>query len=149
MQTQNVAFVGTSLADESDEGVPGRGLALALRERLATTDWSVEEPDLWRGSGWSMTCRFQGEELDLALAAGAESEWTMQIAASQSPGWIGRLRGKPASASPESCYALARAVHAALVSLGTCSSVRWCWDADPWSSETTAEPSPPRARATG
>lgn len=147
MLSQNVAFAGTAPAHEDDEWAPGHALVLSLRERLLADGWVVSEPDAWRGSGWCVECRSKQQELQVVLASGAGSEWMIQIVPRYVPGWLGRFRGKTSSANPASCYALARAVHSALASVGSYSSFRWCWDADPWSSNTTGEPSPPLAEA--
>jgi hypothetical protein len=145
--SQNVAFAGLGPAHEDDGWAPGHALALSLREELSARGWAVSEPDAWRGSGWYVECRSKQQELQVSLASAAGSEWMIQIAPLYIPGWLGRFRGKTESASPASCYALAQAVHAALASVGSYSSFRWCWDGDPWSGTTTGEPSPPSAEA--
>jgi len=143
MLSQNVAVVGKAPPHDDDEFAPGHGLAEILRARLLGDGWLVSEPDAWRGSGWSLGCKSEGQELEIALVAASDSEWILQIVPIYVPGWVGRLQGKGTSATPTACYTLARSVHSALVSLGGWSQFRWCWDADPWSSPTTAEPTPP------
>lgn len=143
MLSQNVAFSGTVPPHEDDEWAPGHALALSLRERLVAASWDVSEVDVWRGSGWCAECRSGEERLQLALAAAASPEWIIQMVPTYVPGWFGRTRGRAASASPATCYALALAVHAALVEDGRYSTFRWCWDDDPWSGITTQEPTPP------
>lgn len=139
--SQNVAFAGTAPAHEDDSWAPGHGLMIELRDKLMASGWEVSEPDVWRGSGWSLTCRAGGEELSISLAAATPPEWMLQAAPAYVPGLVGKLRGKAPSASPESCYSLARAIDAALTA-GGFTSLRWCWDDDPWRAVTTDHPSP-------
>jgi hypothetical protein len=145
--SQNVAFTGPAPAHPDDGWAPGHALVLSLRERLLGDGWAVTEPDAWRGSGWCLACRRNEQELQVVLASALGLEWMIQIVPTYVPGWLGRLRGKTSSASPASCYALARAVHSALASAGWYSSFRWCWDENPCSADTTKEPSPPASGA--
>ena len=130
---------------EDDAWSSGHGLVIALRERLQSEGWEVTAPDAWDG-GWFVECRADGQALEVKLAQAAGGEWIVQILPVHAPGWLGRLRGKTASASPASCHAVARIVHAALASAGSYSKLRWCWDADPFGDPTTAEPIPPREK---
>lgn len=144
MLSQNVAFAGAAPVHADDEWAPGHGLAIALREQLQRQGWTVSEPDVEEGC-WLIACGKDRDQLELALAT-AGAEWMIQLRPAQVPGWLGRLRGKAASASPASCHALAAAVHAALTA-SAFSSFRWCWDADPFTGNTTGEPSAPPAEA--
>lgn len=143
MVSQNAAFSGAAAPHEDDTWAPGHSLALLIRDRLTADGWEVSEPEAWRGSGWFVECRSRGERLDVSLTATADSGWILQIAPSDIPSWLGRLRGKVASATPGATHALARAVHVVIASQGDYSGLRWCWDGDPRGASATLEPPAP------
>ena len=142
MISQNVAFAGEEPPHDDDDWALGHSLVIRLRDALVAGGWEVSEPDGWRGSGWSLDCSLAGETLVIRLGSANGGEWMLQIVPRELPGWLGKRWGKVPSATPNRCYDLATAVHRCLTEQRF-SSFRWCWDGDPWSSETTRKPSTP------
>jgi hypothetical protein len=137
--SQNAAFRGIAPPHEYDDWAPGHATIEELREQLVREGWGVSAVEAWRGSGWSLTCSSAGDDLEIYFA-GTPPEWVLQIAPTKIPSSRDRSKGKPASATPAACYALARAVHAALLAQQRWSDFHWCWDDDPSSDRTTEVP---------
>ena len=149
MRSQNLVFNAIDVHDEHGEHPPGLAVARHLQSRLGDYGWRVTEPDNWRDCGWSLKCSRERSllEVTLAVAGGTRptvaSAWMLQIAPMHQPGILGRALGKPPSASPADCYALATAVHEVLSSNARFSGLRWRWDNPPDDATSTSAPPPP------
>jgi hypothetical protein len=141
--SQNVIFTGRSPPHEDDSWAPGFPIAVALRDGIVIEGWAVSEVDVWRGSGWSFECSSSSQRLDVCLASLGENEWMLQVAPTVVPGWIGRLRGKLPSGTPDTCYLLACVVHRVLASDPRFSGMRWRDGGYPDPRLSTPEPLPP------
>jgi hypothetical protein len=128
--SQNARFVAAVPADTEFEHPPGAWLARRLESALGEQAWVAAEFDNWRDCGWVVRCTRADADLEVCIAAG-NGDWFVQVAPTRRRGLIGRLLGRRASATPDDCYALARAVDACLRATGKCSAVRWAWDGDP------------------
>jgi hypothetical protein len=146
--SQNARFTGPASVDREFEHPPGASIARRLSEGLANRGWVASEIDNWRDSGWSIRCGRGASTLELTVAKGAEDdEWFLQIAPAYVPGIIGRLRNKPASATPDDIHALAMDTHDTLTASGRFGGFMWQWDGPPDATTSTPTPTPAVAKS--
>jgi hypothetical protein len=143
--SQNARFVGEAAPDAEFEHPPGASIARLLQDALAKRGWQVSDIDIWRDSGWSITCSRPASKLELVIAQMAVGEeWLLQIAPSYVPGLFGWLFGKPASALPDDIQAVAKDAFTALSDCGRFGRFTWCWDGFPDETNSTPGPAPAR-----
>jgi len=142
MTSLNATFLGPVTPDAEFDHPAGLPIVSALLADLSARSWAPSEAENWRDSGWAISCRRGGSDLELVVAStGTPDEWLLQIAPARVPGLLGRALGKVPSATPARCHELASDVHAALS--GRFSRLRWRWDGFPDEANSTATPSPP------
>jgi hypothetical protein len=139
MKSQNVRFEGVVPADKEFEHPAGASLARALEAELGKAGWKTAEFDNWRDCGWSIPCSRGLVSIEIVLSQW-EQAWMLQVAPAESPGLLGGLFGKKASASPSDVLQLARDVHRFLSTEGHFSNIGWRWDGFPDKSNATPEP---------
>jgi hypothetical protein len=142
--SQNVRFTATVPLDAEFEHPPGAALIRRLSSELGKAGWKTDEMDNWRDCGWSIVCRRDSAELEVAVILVNRGYWILQINPWRRPGLIGRLFGTKLSASATDVHELALAVHRGLSTLHYLGSPQWRWDAFPDEHHSTPEPQPAR-----
>lgn len=127
--SQNATFVGDPAADAEYDHPPGAGLARSLVTALQQRGLNTSPFDNWRDVGWAITVTHKGQELEIAFASTRASDWLMQVAPKQSPGFLSRLMGVVPDRSSE-LFAVAGLIAEVLPSLGF-SRFRWRADGRP------------------
>ena len=74
MTSLTVVFSGASPPHEDDAWAPGHGLALVLHGKIRASAWGCSDPDAWRGSGWTLACAREGEEIEVILAGRTDGD---------------------------------------------------------------------------
>lgn len=145
----NARFSGDIISDQTSEHPPGGLIARMLKVGLTARGWEVSNPDNWRDSGWSITCRRGVSNLQVVLARTVgSSEWLVQIAPTLVPGMLGRLFGRHTSAPTAFVFALAQDIHSILLEEGGFRDFKWCWDGYPEEETSTPQPVVPKEKGT-
>lgn len=144
--SQNLIFEGSCESNSEFEHPKGYSLAQLLAQRIGMNSWQSQDPEGWRGVGWSIRCSLAQKDIEVVLSEFQDNQWMLQIAPSTVPqlGFWARLFGKQLnetpSAEPEDCLSIANLVHEILLDNGY-TTKGWCWDGFPDESNSTESPS--------
>lgn len=140
-QSQNVRFKGSCEEDTEYDHPRGASIARLLQKELQGSGWEAQDFENWRDQGWSILCENSGSSLIVCFSCIGEDEWMLQVAPEYTPGLFGKMFGKEATSTNETCLNLSRVIHKVLINSGF-SIQGWCWDGYPEEGNSTNEPVP-------
>ena len=121
--SQNASFVGDPPPDPEYNHPPGAALARELQMALRHRGIEVTEIENWRDAGWVISSRQGQRVIDIVFAQDAPSEWMLQIAPIEEPGFFDTLFKRGPDYAVD-LFHLAQAVAEILPELGY-SRMRW------------------------
>ena len=140
MNSLNARFTSLIPDDHEFDHPKGAWLARRLAERISEQEWKTEDIDNWRDCGWSISCFLDDSKLQVVISQIEEHVYMFQIAPLDTPGLIGSLLGKKASANESDIYTLAQACSHIFKEEIKTDSIWWCWDGFPDEANSTNEP---------
>ena len=144
MKSLNARFQKELPQDEEFPHPRGAWLARKLQGLLGTDEWTLGEIENWRDSGWAVTSKAKGREIQIAFASNEQHEWMLQIAPQDSHGLIGSMFGAKPKASDEDILEVGTLCHKVLTSDLELTEVLWRWDGFPEPINSTPQPEAPR-----
>jgi hypothetical protein len=140
MRSQNARFKAEFPTDTEFEHPPGAWPLRRLSADIAGAGWETSEFDNWRDSGWSIRCSRDNATLEVVIAPWGEKEWLLQVAPADRPGYLRRMFGARASATPPDLLLLAKAIHSILSNYLRVKHLMWRVDGPPDEDHSTSEP---------
>jgi hypothetical protein len=143
--SQNAIFYGPTEKSSEFDHPAGYSLVVLFSSMLKGNGWTVENPENWRDTGWSLILSNSDSELELVLSELESEKWMMQVAPSKVPtlGMFSRIFGKkevePPSASPTDCFDVSVLLSEFLQG-SDYKDTLWCWDDFPEKSNSSEQP---------